>query len=75
MAIDTIGQSTPQPWRNAVARGVERAVFVSALALGVLVFFRPTRPLGRVLLALWLVLAWPLAWISRALETELARAD
>jgi len=54
----------------AFVRAVERAVFVSALAVGALVFFRPTRPLGRVLLAIWFVVAWPLAWVGRAVETR-----
>jgi hypothetical protein len=48
-------------------RGVERSVLVTALAVAALVFFRPTRPIGRVLLAVWLVIAWPLAWIWHSL--------
>ena len=55
-------------------RGMERAVFVSALAVGVLVFFRPTRPVGRVLLAIWIVVAWPLAWLARAAGAGVAPA-
>ena len=50
---------------DALAHRAERFVLLGAVAVGVLMFFRPTRIVGRVLLALWLVVAWPVAWLRR----------
>jgi len=72
---ETRRPTAPPQWRQTAERAVERTVLVTALALGVLVFFRRTRSLGRVLLALWLAVAWPLAWLWRALGSRPAAAE
>jgi hypothetical protein len=60
------GRAGAERIQRAVVIGLERAVLVTGLAAVALIFFRPTRRVGRVLIHVWLAVAWPVAWIWRA---------